>query len=80
MTPRHVVVSTTHIDATPIDVERWAAARGVIVTNVRPIPEGVLVEFNGKILKATDSCHVWIGDIVIDECGMSAGRSTDLTD
>lgn len=64
---RHIVFRTSKADATPADVERWAAERGCIVANIRQIPTTSYIEFEGKMLRPDDQIHVWTGDIVISE-------------
>ena len=41
---RHIVFRTSKADATPADVERWAAERGCIVCNIRQIPTTSYIE------------------------------------
>jgi len=64
---KHLVLHTDQADATAADVERWAAARGAIVTNIRQIPLGHELDVAGKTLRPTEEWHIWTGDIVVSE-------------
>lgn len=64
---RFMVFRTSKLDATPADIERWAAARGAIVTNVRKIAPTSLIEFEGRAIGPTDDEHIWTADIVASE-------------
>ena len=63
----YLVFRTSAHDATAADVERWAAERGCIVADVREIPAGTLVEYEGRTIQPSDDCHIWTAEIVISE-------------
>jgi len=67
MTARHMVLRTSKLDATAADIERWAADRGCIVTNIRRIADDALIEYEGRMVRPSDTEHIWTADIVASE-------------
>jgi hypothetical protein len=61
------VFRTSKADATPADIERWAAQRGCIVANIRHIPPGTLVQYEDRMVQTGPGCHIWTADIILSE-------------
>ena len=62
-----MVLRTTKLDATEADIERWAAERGAIVTNIRKIADNTVIEYEGRMVSNTATEHIWTADIVASE-------------
>lgn len=67
MTEKRMLIFKMEVP-TPERIERWAAARGYIVTDVRPARgDERLIDSTGEVVLHEEGCQIWIASIVCGE-------------